>query len=201
MMGRRGPHHRTAVSAVVLGAAILFAGCGGGGGGDEDSPTCTNLTFDRAMVTPGSGDIYMDQASSTCSSLDVVFLVSNLSGIFSISFDLTYPTSALQYQSYTLGPLMLKGNPTNQPVVIVSATANGIKVAMTRLAPDLPVTATGSEALINLHFTRAGSGSGVFDFNTGAGDTVTETVLDNQTPPNTRPAVWTPNHGGLVAIP
>jgi hypothetical protein len=198
----RIPRRPFRTSAFALVAALLLAGCGGGGGGDDhDSVVCTNLTFDRAMVTPGAGDIYMDQASSTCSSLDVVILVSNLTGIFSVSFDLTYPTSALQYQSYGLGPLMLKGNPANQPVVIVSPTANGVQVAMSRLSPDAPVNATGSEALISLHFVRAGSAAGVFDFKTGAGDTVTETVLDNQSPPNTRPAVWTPSHGGMVAIP
>ena len=201
MMGPRGPHHRTAVSIAVLGAAMLLAGCGGGGGGgdDSDSPTCMNLTFDRAMVTPGSGDIYMDQASSTCSSLDVVVIVSNLTGIYTVGFDLTYPTSALQYQSYSLGPLMLKGNPANPPFVLVSPTATGVQVAMSRLGSDPPVSANGGEALVSLHFVRVGSGSGAFDFHTGAGDTVGESVIDENS--NPRPAVWTPNHGGLVAIP
>jgi hypothetical protein len=197
----RTPRRPFRASALALAAALLLAGCGGGGGGnDHDSVVCTNLTFDRAMVTPGAGDIYMDQASSTCSSLDVVILVSNLTGIFTVGFDLTYP-NALQYQSYSLGPLMLKGNPANQPAVIVLPTTNGVKVGVSRLSPDPPVSATGSEALIRLHFVRAGSGSGVFDFYTGPGDPVSESVLDDQSPPNAAPAVWTPNHGGMVAIP
>lgn len=203
MNGRHALRRRASVLASGLCAALVLGGCGGGGGGDDDDPVvCTNLAFDRAMVTPVAGDIYMDQAASTCSSLDVVILVSNLSGIFSVSFDLTYPTGALQYQSYSLGPLMLKGNPTNAPLVVVSALSTGIKVAITRFSPDLPVTASGSEALVSLHFLRAGSGSGAFDFNTGAGDLVSETVLNDQPPPNNeRPAVWTPNHGGMVMVP
>ncbi|HEV8199417.1 MAG TPA: hypothetical protein VGS03_05295 [Candidatus Polarisedimenticolia bacterium] len=196
MTGQRRPAF--ALAAVV--AALGLAACGGGGGGsDHDAPMCTNLTFDRAMVTPGSGDIYMDQASSTCTSLDVVILVSNLTGIYTVGFDLTYPTNALQYQSYAVGPLMLKGNPTNPPVVVVTPTPTGVQVAMSRLGSDPPVSATGSEALVSLHFVRAGSASGVFDFHTGAGDTVSESVIDQNS--NPRPAVWTPNHGGMVTIP
>jgi len=195
----RMPRRPFRASAFALAAALLLAGCGGGGGGDDhDSVVCTNLTFDRAMVTPGAGDIYMDQASSTCSSLDVVILVSNLTGIYTVGFDLTYP-SALQYQSYSVGPLMLKGNPSAPPVVLVSPTANGVQVAVSRLGSDPPVNATGSEALISLHFVRAGSGVGVFDFKTGAGDLISESVFDQNG--NARPAVWTPNHGGMVAIP
>jgi len=180
-------------------AALLFAACGGGGGGDShDSPMCTNLSFDRAMVTPGAGDIYMDQASSTCSSLDVVILVSNLTGIYTVGFDLTYPTNALQYQSYAVGPLMLKGNPTNPPVVIVSPTANGVQIGISRFGADPPVTATGSEALISLHFVRVGSNSGVFDFNTTSGN-VSESVYDANG--NQLSAVFAPNHGGMVVVP
>jgi hypothetical protein len=202
LSGRHTLRRCASVLAFGLGAALVLVGCGGGGGGNDDDPVvCTNLAFDRAMVTPGAGDIYMDQAASTCSSVDVVVLVSNLSGIFSVSFDLTYPINALQYQSYSLGPLMLKGNPTNQPFVLVSPLATGVKVAITRLSPDSPVTATGSEALISLRFVRTGAGSGAFDFNTGVGDLVTETVLDDGSPANARPAVWTPNHGGMVMVP
>ena len=200
MSSPRGVRRHASVIALGLCAALALGGCGGGGGGDDDdSPLCTNLSFDRAMVTPGIGDIYMDQAASTCSTLDVVILVSNLSGIFTVGFDLTYPTSALQYQSYTIGPLMLKGNPTQPPLVLVSPLATGIQVTMTRFGTDPPVSATGSEALVSLRFVRTGSASGAFDFNTGPGDLVTEAVLDQNG--GTRPAVWTPNHGGMLIVP
>lgn len=180
--------------------ALLLAGCGGGGGGGDnnDTPMCTNLSFDRAMVTPVAGDIYMDQAASTCTSLDVVILVSNLSSIYTVGFDLTYPTNALQYQSYSVGPLMLKGNPTNPPVVIVSPTAAGVQVAISRFGTDSPVTATGSEALISLHFVRTGSNAGVFDFNTTSGN-VSESVSDGSG--NLLSASFAPNHGGMVLVP
>ena len=189
---------RASVLTLGLCALLVIGGCSGGGD-DNDSPTCTSLSFDRAMVTPGLGDIYMDQASATCSTLDVVVLVSNLTGIYTVGFDLTYPRDALQYQSYSVGPLMLKGNPSNPPVVIVKPTATGVEIGMSRLGSDPPVGATGSEALISLRFRRIGSGAGVFDFHTGPGDTVSESVFDNSQ--NPAPAVWTPNHGGMVAIP
>jgi len=195
----RVPRRPASALALVF-AALVLAACGGGGGGDDhDTPMCTNLTFDRAMVTPAAGDIYMDQASSTCTSLDVVILVSNLTGIYTVGFDLIYTTNALQYQSYSVGPLMLKGNPSNVPFVQVSPTSAGIQIAMSRLGSDPPVSATGSEALVSLHFVRVGSGAGAFDFYTGGGSTVSESVLDQNG--NSRPAVWSPNHGGMVTIP
>ncbi|HET8946608.1 MAG TPA: hypothetical protein VFQ07_06465, partial [Candidatus Polarisedimenticolia bacterium] len=128
MIGHRVPRRPASAFAAVL-VALVLAACGGGGGGgdDHDSPMCTNLSFDRAMVTPGNGDIYMDQAASTCSSLDVVILVSNLTGIYTVGFDLKYPVGALQYQSYSLGPLMLKGNPSNVPFVQVTPLSTGIQ--------------------------------------------------------------------------
>lgn len=200
MIGRRAVRRHVSVIALGVCVVLAFGGCGGGGGGDDsDTPLCSNLSFDRAMVTPSAGDIYMDQAASTCSSLDVVVLVSNLSGIFTVGFDLTYPTGALQYQSYSVGPLMLKGNPTQPPIVLVTPLATGIQVAMSRFGGDTAVSASGSEALVSLHFVRTGSATGAFDFNTGAGDPVSESVQDQNG--NFRPAVFSPNHGGMLIVP
>lgn len=200
MIGRRGVGRHGSVLALGVCAVLAFAGCGGGGGGDDDdTPLCTNLSFDRAMATPGSGDVYMDQAASTCSSLDVVVLVSNLSGIFTVGFDLTYPTGALQYQSYSVGPLMLKGNPSAPPIVLVTQLSTGIQVGISRHGGDAPVAASGSEALISLHFVRTGSATGAFDFNTGGGSTVSESVQDQNG--SFRPAVFSPNHGGMLIVP
>ena len=189
-----------AIALFVVASSILFAGCsGGGGGGDSKSPTCSPISFDRAMVSPAAGDVYMDESTATCSTIDIVILINNLSGIFTVSFDLTYPTSLLDYQSYSLGPLILKGNPTNTPVVIVVPTASGISVTATRLAPDGSVTANGSEAFLRLRFGKLASGSGPIDFDMDPGSHVSEAVIDANS--NLRPASFGPGHGGMVTVP
>jgi hypothetical protein len=158
--------------------------------------TCTSLSFDRALTTPSSGDVYLDRAAGTCSTIDIAVLVNNLSGIWSVSFDITYPTGLLAYQSYTLGPLLQKGAPLNAPVVVVKTSGNDVQVTMTRLASDPPVSATGSESLITLSFARLAAGSAAIDFDPGG---ITDIILDDHG--MTRPAVFGPGHGGMVVVP
>jgi len=160
--------------------------------------TCTNLSFDRALMTPAGGDVYIDQAAGTCSTIDIAVLVDGLSGIWSVSFDISYPTGLLAYQGYTKGPLLLKGAPLYDPVVVVKTSGNDVQVSMSRLRPDPPVGAVGSESLITLSFARLAAGSAAIDFDTGG---ISEIVLDDNSPPNVRPAVFGPGHGGMVVIP
>ena len=185
---------------VVCGlAAAMAMACSGGGGGGSDPVTCTDLSFSRALTTPSSGDVYLDQAGGTCTTIDISVVISNLSGIWTVGFDLSYPTSLLMYQSYAVGPLLLKGSPVNAPLTLVLPTSGGIQVTMSRFGTDPPVTASGSEALLTLKFSRIASGAGTIDFNMGAGSTVSEVVLDDTGTP--QPAVFGPGHGGVVTIP
>lgn len=191
----------TRLLALGLGILVLcLPGCGGGGGGDDSDPVvCTNLAFDRALVTPVDGDVYFEESTSTCTTVDVSVLVSNLSGIWTVGFDLTYPTTLLQYDSSTLGPLLQKGSPVNPVIHLVDPITGGLKVTMTRLAPDPAVSAVGSEALLTLRFKRIGPGAAAIDFYTGGGSSVSESILDDGGLP--RPAVFTPGHGGMVTVP
>jgi hypothetical protein len=70
---------------------------------------------------------------------------------------------------------------------------------MTRFAPDPPVSAVGSEALITLRFRRVGPGASAIDFNSGGGSAVGESILDDGGAPLA--AVFTPGHGGMVTVP
>jgi hypothetical protein len=185
---------------VCAAVALILSGCSGGGGG-SDPVTCTNLSFDRALTTPAVNDVYLDQAAGTCSTIGIAVLVDGLSGIWSVSFDISYPASLLAYQSYTLGPLLQKGAPLNAPVVVVHTSGNDVQVTMSRLGSDPPVGATGSESLITLSFARLAAGSAAIDFDTSGASTVGEIVLDDNSPPTVRPAVFGPGHGGMVVIP
>ena len=191
---------RLAGATLVL---LLLSACsGGGGGGDDSNPvTCTNLTFDRALSTPAAGDVYFEQATGNCNQIDISVLISNLSGIYTVGFDLTYPSSLLQYQSYTLGPLMQKGNPQNTVFVqVATATSGVIEVAISRLGQDAPVTASGSEGLITFRFSKVAAGAAVIDFDMSGNSMVSEAILDDDGPPGPS-AQFGPGHGGLVTVP
>lgn len=192
---RRFAGSRVHLPLVCAAVALVLTGCSGGGGG-SDPVTCTNLSFDRALTTPAIDDVYLDQAAGTCSTIDIAVLVDGLSGIWTVSFDISYPTGLLAYQSYTLGPLLQKGAPVNAPFVQVTTSGNDVQVQMTRFNPDPPVGATGSESLITLSFARLAAGSAAIDFDTGG---ISEVILDDMS--NVRPAVFRPGHGGMVVIP
>ncbi|HUD71738.1 MAG TPA: cohesin domain-containing protein [Dongiaceae bacterium] len=190
---------RAAGSASLLLVALLALSCGGGGGGGSDALPCTTLTFDRALSTLANGDVYLDQASGTCSTVGVGVLVNNLSRIWTVSFDLNFPSSLLTYDSFTLGPLLQKGSPASPPLVFVTQVGSTVQVTMTRLLPDPPIDAVGSEALITIRFQRVAAGSGAIDFNTSGSSPVGEVVLDELG--GTRPATFAPGHGGMVMVP
>lgn len=180
-------------------AALLLAACGGGGGGGSDTPTCTALVFDRALASPAPGDVYLDRAGSTCSTVNVSVLVNNLTGIYTVGFDLNYPAGLLSYDSYVLGPLMQKGSPMNPVQVIFSDSPGVLHVSVSRFGADPPVDASGSEALITFRFSRIAAGSGGIDFDVSGGSSITEAVIDEKS--NPRPATFAPGHGGMVTVP
>jgi len=192
-----GKVFRPARAIAALVACLALAACSGGGGGGSDPVTCTSLTFNRALASPASGDVYFEQSTNNCSTIDVSVLISNLTGIWTVGFDLTYPSSLLDYQSYTVGPLLLKGSPLNAPVVVVTPSSGGLDVAMSRLGSDPNVSAAGSEVLITFRFVRLAPGAGAIDFKSGSGSS--ERVLDDSGV--SRPAVFTPGHGGVVTVP
>lgn len=189
----------TRVGRVGLALTLALVGCGGGGGGGGSAPIpCTNLSFARAIAAPGPGDVYLDGGAATCSTLDVNVLVANLTGIWTVGFDLTYAAPLLRYDSFVKGPLLLKGSPANAPAFFVTnPTAGHLQVFMTRFAPDPTVEAKGSEVLITLHFAKVATGAAPLDFDLAGG--IAEQILDDTTA--LRPASFGPGHGGVATVP
>ncbi|HKQ96899.1 MAG TPA: hypothetical protein VJV75_03375 [Candidatus Polarisedimenticolia bacterium] len=190
---------RPARRAALLLAVLLTAACGGGGGGGDEALPCTPLTFDRALSSLSNGDVYLDQASGTCSSVGIAVLINNLQNIWSVGFDLSYPSSSLSYDTCTLGPLLQKGSPSTPIQVLVMEGSGELHVLVTRFAPDPSVNAAGSEALVTCRFQRVAAGSGIIDFDVSPSSLGSEVVLDELG--GTRPATFAPGHGGLVTVP
>jgi hypothetical protein len=184
----------------VLGWAVVLLSLGGcGGGEDANPPGCLELDFLQAITTIVDGDVFLWEGLASCSTVDVAVMVRSLTGIWTVGFDLTYPSSLIQYESYTLGPLLLKDSPVNPPVVLVNQIASGVQVTISRLTPDSSVDAVGAEELITFRFRKVANGADIIDFDSSTTSTVSETILDASG--NPRPASFGPEHGGLVTVP
>ncbi len=204
MTAARGARKGDRRSAVLLAVIITFlsGACAGGGGSEEDSgPACvTELSFASAISPVSDGDVYLQESANTCTTVDVSVLVANLSGIWTVGFDLTYPSAQVRYVSFTQGPLLKKGSPANQPFFFVSNPSDGtLQVTMTRFPPDPSVSAVGAEALITFRFSKVAVGTGMIDFDSSVGSTVDESIQDENG--SARPASFGPGHGGLVTVP
>src|SRR5262245_64217273 len=198
LMMTQGARRAAGRAGVLLGLLISLPSWGCKGGGDEASAApCTDITFTAADTTPASGDVFMSQTGSTCTTLQVSVVVNDLSGILTVGFDMTYPAALSQYTSYTVGPLMQKNGST--PIVLVTGGSGTVKVAVSRVMQDGPVNALSNEVLITLHFSKVGAGTGTIDFDSSQSSTVDEEVLDQNG--TARPASFGPNHGGIVMVP
>ncbi len=196
---------RGRLAPLVFGVALAVL-CGACGGGGDDAPLsigCTDLTFTASNVSPVPGDVYFLQTSSSCNTLEVGVFIQDLTGIFTVGFDLNYPDGELDFvMPPTIGPLLIKGSPVNAPIVIVrEPTAGTLQVGVSRSSSDGTVDAVGSEMLIQFRFNKRVLGVGVIDFDMSGGSLVTEEVLDDAIPGNALPASFGPGHGGVVVVP
>jgi hypothetical protein len=157
------------------------------------------MSFDRALASPAAGDVYLDQASVTCSTVEVGVVIANLNDIYTVGFDLNYPSGLLEFSMATIGPLMVKDHPMNPPAVIVTDTGGTINVGVTRLGTDPAVNAVGSETVLFLRFLRVAPGAGNIDFDMSASSGVAEAVINENKVPLS--ASFGPGHGGVVTVP
>jgi len=193
------PTRRFAALALT-GALALLAGCSGGGedGGPPVLP-CTDLLFRHDLTSPAAGDVYLQQIDATCTTVDIAVFVKDLGGIFTVGFDLTYPAAQVSYLSYTLGALLQAGSTTTPFHTVLNPAPGTLQVTGSRLNPDLPVNATGSEILFVLRFQRVAMGTGAVDFDTSGGSVFPEEIRDDSMA--LVQASFGPGHGGTVLVP
>lgn len=197
MAGGRG-RPRKSVALLCMALGFGFAGCSGG----ENSPPtpCLPVSFTPAIATVAAGDVFLGESNSTCNSVEVAVRVNDLTGIWTVGFDLTFPAAVLSYDSYTAGPLLLQGPPATNPVFLVTNSAPGvIQVTASRFGGDPSVAAVGNQILMTLTFSKVTSGTGAIDFDDSGASLVDEVVLDETGA--SRPASFQPDHGGIVIVP
>jgi hypothetical protein len=146
-------------------ALVVACGGGGGGGGGPTEPTPPppppppppGIVF-TAQGTPGANTLFLASGAATTSTTLVLELrASQVTNLYGVAFDLTYPNTQLQFVRVTPGPLLSGG-----AAQAAAAGTGTLIVGGTRLG-NVP-GATGSGVVLTLEFTAVAAGTGSFAF-------------------------------------
>ena len=165
-------------------------------------PPCTPLSLAPRLAAPAAGDVFLRGGTASCDSIELEVAVHGLAGVFTVAFDLGYPTDTLHYEGYAEGALLLRGPPRQAPLFLVrEPIAGNLQVTMTRFAPDtaVAVASDATEGLVRLRFKRVKSGGAEIDFMTGTSSAVAERIVDAQG--QVVAARFAPGHGATVTVP
>ncbi len=159
--GRAGGAGLRRLSGLALLLTLLLTACGGGGGSTTEPPPppppVAGITF-TAQGAPAANSLYLASGAATTASTLVLELRANqVTDLYGVAFDLTYPSTQLQYVRVTAGPLL--GNGAVQAAVSSPGT---LIIGGTHLGTT--PGANGSGVVLTLEFSAAASGSGSFAF-------------------------------------
>lgn len=153
------------VALLALAALAAFAACGGGGGGGGGTPTeptpppppPAGFVF-TAQGSPGANTLYLaNGAATTATTLVLELRASQVTDLYGVAFDLTYPSTQLQFVRVTPGPLLANG--------AAQAAAGGTGTLIVGGSHLGNVAgANGSGVVLTLEFTGIAAGSGSFGF-------------------------------------
>jgi hypothetical protein len=146
---------------LMTGLAVgLLAACGGGGGGGGPTappPVLPGFVFTPAGAAGANSLSLASGAATTATTLVLEVRATQVTDLYGVAFNLTYPSAQLQFVRATAGPLLGTGavQATVSPVgtLIVGATHLG----------NVP-GASGSGVVMTLEFSAGTAGTGSFAF-------------------------------------
>ena len=152
-----------------FGAALLvltLAACGGGGGGGGGGPTepppppppTAAIVFTPAGAAGANSVFLASGAASTSSTLFLEVRASQVTDLYGVAFDLTYPSAQLQFVQATPGSLLGAAG----SVQAAPGAAGNLIVGGTHLG-NVP-GANGSGVIMTLQFNAIAAGGGQFSF-------------------------------------
>jgi hypothetical protein len=147
---------------LLLSALFLLAACGGGGGGgttttEPPPPPVAGITL-TPQGAPGVSSLYLASGAATTATTLVLELRANqVTDLYGVAFDFTYPATQLTFVRATAGPLL-----NNGAVQAVASSPGTLIVGGTHLGTT--PGATGSGVVMTLEFTAVAAGSGSFAF-------------------------------------
>ncbi|MFY9826056.1 MAG: cohesin domain-containing protein [Thermoanaerobaculia bacterium] len=151
--------------SAVLGLALLLLltlACGGGGGGGGPTappPPAAGITF-TPQGAPGSNAVFLGSgAATTATTLVLEVRANQVTDLYGVAFDLTYPSTVLTFSRATAGPLLGGSSGSVQAVV---STPGTLVVGGSHLGA-VP-GANGSGVVLTLEFTATAAGTGSFAY-------------------------------------
>jgi hypothetical protein len=148
---------------LVLLSALLLTACGGSGGGGGTGPTAPPPPPVAGIVltpqsAPGVNSIYLASgAATTVTTLVLEVRANQVTDLYGVAFDLTYPATQLQFVRATAGPLL-----NNGAVQAAASSPGTLIVGGTHLGAT--PGATGSGVVLTLEFSAVAAGSGSFAY-------------------------------------
>jgi hypothetical protein len=148
---------------ILLSLPLLLAACGGGGGGGStpSEPTPPPTTPGIVLTpqgTPGANSLYLASgAATTTTTLSLELRANQVTDLYGVAFDLTYPATQLQFVRATAGPLL-----NNGAVQAAASSPGTLIVGGTHLGAT--PGANGSGVVMTLEFNAVAAGSGSFAF-------------------------------------
>jgi hypothetical protein len=146
----------------LLFVAFLLGACGGSGGGGgttttETPPPTLGFVF-TPQSTPPANSVYLAVGAGTTASTLILELRTNqVTDLYGVAFDFTYPATQLQFTRVTAGPLL-----TNGAVQAAVSSPGTLIVGGTHLGAT--PGASGSGVLMTIEFSALASGQGSFAF-------------------------------------
>jgi hypothetical protein len=147
---------------VLAGGLLILAACGGGGGGGggptEPTPPPPGIVFTPQGSAGNNAISLASGAATTASTLVLEVRATQVTDLYGVAFDLTYPSAQLQFTRVTPGPLLGSGGNAQA----VPSPAGTLIVGGTHLG-NVP-GATGSGVILTLEFSAVAAGTGSFAF-------------------------------------
>jgi hypothetical protein len=147
----------------VLLLTLLLGACGGGGGGGgsstpvEPPPPTLGFIF-TPQSAPAVNSLYLANGTGTTATTLVLELRANqVTDLYGVAYDLTYPATQLQFSRVTAGPLLGNG-----AVQAAASSPGTLIIGGTHLGAT--PGASGSGVVMTIEFTALASGSGSFAF-------------------------------------
>jgi len=158
-LGLAGALAQVLILTLTLALTSCGGGGGGGGGGGPTAPQA-GLTF---TAEGGSAPAVrlLTAAGTSGTTLVVQVQADQLSGVYGLAFDLSFPSGVLRYDGSTEGTFLSAGGATTT-LQVAEAAPGQLVVGASRLG-DVGATG-GSGQLMTLRFTGIGAGSGTLSF-------------------------------------
>jgi hypothetical protein len=151
------------VAALAVASLLSLACGGGGGGGGPTSPTPTPTPAASIVFTPAgapaSNALFLASSTATTATTLVLEVRANqVTDLYGVAFDLTYPSTQLSFSRVTAGPLLGASGSAQAAV-----SAPGTLVVGGSHLGAVP-GANGSGVVLTLEFTATAAGTGSFAY-------------------------------------